>query len=86
MRIPSCARPISADARHYGVPKPAIRRLECCDGTGNKYWEVSVDATDVAVRFGCIGTAGQNSVNGFAYVAAKDVEKLIKEKTVNGYK
>jgi predicted DNA-binding WGR domain protein len=65
-----------------------VRRFEFSEGNSNKFWEVSVRGTDVLVRFGRIGSAGQAQVKSFAdeQATAKHVEKLIREKTGKGYR
>jgi predicted DNA-binding WGR domain protein len=66
----------------------AVRRFEFSGGHSNKFWEVSVRGTDVLVRFGRIGSAGQAQVKSFPdeQAAAQHVEKLIREKTGKGYR
>jgi predicted DNA-binding WGR domain protein len=65
-----------------------VRRFEFSGGNSNKFWEVSMRGTDVLVRFGRIGTAGQAQVKSFPdeQAAAKHVDKLIREKTSKGYR
>ena len=63
------------------------RRFEFSEGKHHKFWEVSTQGSELTVRFGRIGTAGQCQTKTFpdAAAAAKQVEKLIKEKTGKGY-
>lgn len=63
------------------------RRFEFADGTSNKFWEISVQGTDVSVVYGRIGTAGQTNTKQFPTTADADkyAEKLIREKTAEGY-
>lgn len=63
------------------------RRFELVAGTSNKFWEVSIDGSDVLVRFGRNGTNGQSSKKSFAsnVLAEQHAAKLIREKTGKGY-
>ena len=69
------------------VPAVAKRRFEFTEGTASKFWEVSVQGTQVTVRFGRIGTQGQTQTKSFPdeAAAAKHVDKLVREKTGKGY-
>lgn len=64
-----------------------MQRLECSDGKSNKFWEVEVVGCDLTVRFGRIGTSGQENTKTFVAPddAIKERDKLIKEKTRKGY-
>ena len=64
-----------------------MRRFEFVGGSSAKFWEISVDGTDVAVRFGRIGTGGQQQTKSFADAAKarQHADKLIAEKTGKGY-
>jgi DNA ligase-1 len=66
---------------------PAARRFEFSDGRSDKFWEVTAAGTEVTVRFGRIGTAGQTKAKSFpnAAAAGAHVEKLIGEKVGKGY-
>jgi DNA ligase len=63
------------------------RYFEFIGGSSRKFWEIRVDGTDVAVRYGRIGSAGQTREKSFAdaAAAAQHAEKLIEEKTEEGY-
>jgi predicted DNA-binding WGR domain protein len=52
-----------------------------------KFWEVEVDGSTVAVRFGKIGGTGQTTRKDFANVEAAEGEaaKLIGQKVKKGY-
>jgi DNA ligase-1 len=76
------------------APKPAAktesagaRRFEFVEGKSSKFWEISVDGTEVTVRYGRIGSDGQTNVKDFADEAAaqRHADKLIEEKTEKGY-
>jgi predicted DNA-binding WGR domain protein len=56
-------------------------------GAASKFWEVSVDGSDVSIRFGKIGINGQTTLKQFgsSEEASEQVEKMIKEKTKKGY-
>jgi predicted DNA-binding WGR domain protein len=64
-----------------------MQRYEFRDGSSQKFWEVSVEANTLTVRFGRIGTDGQVKTKTLASAAAAEKEraKLIKEKTGKGY-
>ena len=64
-----------------------MRRFEFVDGTSNKFWEVDVKGNTLNVTFGKIGTKGQSKPKDFATPekAKAEMEKLVKEKTGNGY-
>ncbi len=72
-------------------PPPAAaggtRRFEFTEGGSSKFWEVTVDGSSHTVRYGKIGTPGQEKSKSFGNPAAAtaDAEKLIKEKTGKGY-
>ncbi len=72
------------------TPAPAsrTRRFEFSEGKSNKFWEISVEGTEVTVCYGRIGTEGQTNVKAFADEAAasRHVAKLIEEKTGKGYR
>jgi DNA ligase 1 len=64
------------------------RRFEFSQGISNKFWEVTIQRTDVTVRFGRIGTNGQGTLKSFLDEAAarKHVAKLVQEKLAKGYR
>src|SRR5262249_10185863 len=73
-------------------PTPATsgsgkRYFELVAGTASKFWEVSVNGKEMTTRWGRIGSAGQSKTKTFADEAAAraQVEKLIVEKTTDGY-
>jgi DNA ligase-1 len=75
--------PISAAA-----PSDSPQRyFEFTDAKSSKFWEVSRSGSDMTTRWGRIGAAGQSKTKTFAdpAAAAKQVEKLITEKTDEGY-
>jgi DNA ligase-1 len=63
------------------------RYFEFVEGTSSKFWEVSQSGADMTTRWGRIGTAGQSKTKTFAdqAAAARQVAKLIEEKTGEGY-
>ena len=63
------------------------RYFEFIGGNSAKYWEVTVSGSDVTVRYGRIGSAGQTSTKSFPDDAAanRHAEKLIASKTKKGY-
>jgi predicted DNA-binding WGR domain protein len=64
-----------------------MRRFERVEGSASKFWEVDVAGSDLTVRFGRIGTAGQARTKTCASQAAaeKECAALIKEKVGKGY-
>ncbi len=63
------------------------RYFECTVDGAAKFWKVSRDETNVTTRWGKIGTLGQEKTKAYATVdkAQAEVEKLVLEKTANGY-
>ena len=63
------------------------RYFEFVGGSSAKFWEVAQSGSEVTVRFGRIGTAGQTQTKTLpdAGAAAKHVEKLVASKTAKGY-
>jgi DNA ligase-1 len=84
--IRAAAEP-SSPPPNAASPVATARRFELSDGRSDKFWEVAAAGTEVTVRFGRIGTAGQTQVKSFpdAVAAGKHVEKLIGEKLQKGY-
>jgi predicted DNA-binding WGR domain protein len=68
--------------------KMAKTRLEYNDKASQKFWEVSATGNTINIKYGRLGTNGQNSVKkmGTPDAAKKEVEKLIKSKLKKGYK
>lgn len=64
-----------------------FRHFTFIGGTSSKFWEIGVEGANVTVRYGRIGTAGQSKTKGFPDpgAAARHAEKLIAEKTREGY-
>jgi predicted DNA-binding WGR domain protein len=63
------------------------RYFEFTGGGSNKFWEISLEENSFTVRFGRIGTAGQEQSKSFADPgrAKAEAEKLIHEKLKKGY-
>lgn len=64
------------------------RRFEFIGGKSAKFWEIEISNSCVTVRWGRLGTGGQQQENLFDDAAAdnKHAEKLIAEKTRKGYR
>lgn len=64
-----------------------MRRFEYTDDKSSKFWEIEQAGTDLNIRWGRIGTAGQSQTKNFAdgTLAGAAMLKLIKEKTSKGY-
>ena len=69
------------------VPAGKPRYFEFVDDKSSKFWEVSQSGPDLTTRWGRIGTAGQSKTKTFAdeAAAARQVAKLVEEKTGEGY-
>jgi DNA ligase-1 len=63
------------------------RRFEFVEGSSAKFWEITTNDNSVTVRYGRIGTGGQEQTKTFGDAAAaqKHADKLIAEKTSKGY-
>jgi uncharacterized protein YwqG/predicted DNA-binding WGR domain protein len=64
-----------------------MRRFELKEGSSSKFWEVTVSGSTLTVRFGRIGSEGQEKSKTFATpaLAQKEHDKLIAEKQGKGY-
>lgn len=62
--------------------------LEFQDKDSSKFWEVSVVGKKVSIKYGKIGTSGQNTVKEFSTTTEAKVhaEKVTSEKLKKGYK
>src|SRR5690606_21082077 len=65
-----------------------MRRFELVEGNSSKFWEVEQAGSDLNIRWGRIGTAGQSQTKSFddEAKAAAALTKLVSEKTGKGYK
>jgi uncharacterized protein (TIGR02996 family) len=79
-------KPAPKKAAPAAVPA-GTRRFEFAEGGSNKFWEITVDGSAHTVRFGKIGTPGQEKTKSFGSdgAAQADADKLIAEKTKKGY-
>jgi len=61
--------------------------FEYQDSKSYKFWQVEIEANTLNVKYGKIGTAGQEKISSFdtPEKAQKEMEKLISEKTKKGY-
>jgi predicted DNA-binding WGR domain protein len=64
-----------------------VRRFEMRDGKSQKFWEVDTSGTEVVVRFGRLGTKGQEkrTATKSDSAARAAAEKLVREKLAKGY-
>jgi len=64
-----------------------MRRFELTEDKSSKFWEIDHQGTDLHIRWGRIGTAGQSQTKTFADEAKVGAayNKLIAEKTRKGY-
>jgi DNA ligase-1 len=81
---PPAAQPSLASS---GVSGDKPRYFEFVQGTSSKFWEVSQAGNAVTTRWGRIGSNGQSKTKTFGdeESAASAAEKLIAEKTGEGY-
>jgi predicted DNA-binding WGR domain protein len=63
------------------------REFQFIDGSSRKFWAIELDGESFTVQFGRIGTGGQSKEKAFSTAdsAKREYEKLILEKTKNGY-
>ena len=63
------------------------REFQFIDGSSKKFWSIALDGTSFTVHFGRIGTLGQANAKdcGTEDAAKREYDKLIVEKTRNGY-
>jgi DNA ligase-1 len=63
------------------------RRFEFVGGGSDKFWECTINGSEVQVRFGRNGTSGQTSTKTFGDNAAAErhANRLIREKLAKGY-
>lgn len=64
------------------------RIFEFVEGSSSKFWQINTNGNDVTVRFGRIGTQGQEKTKSFAdaNAAMKYADEIVTEKTEKGYK
>lgn len=76
-----------SDEEESGEGGGDFRRFEFSEDGSNKFWEIKLDGSAHTVRYGKIGTSGQEKTKDFGDDAAakKDYDKLIAEKTKKGY-
>lgn len=65
-----------------------FRRFECVEGGSSKFWELTLAAAEVRVRFGRLGTEGQTRSKSYpdAAAARREAEALVREKLGKGYR
>ncbi len=83
--IPTAQTAPSPSPETNGASRP--RYFEFIGGTSYKFWAVSRCGCELTTRWGRIGSAGQSKTKSFAdeASAAKAAEKLVAEKTSEGY-
>jgi predicted DNA-binding WGR domain protein len=59
-----------------------MRRFEFKEGSSNKFWEVTLSDKTLTVRYGRIGSPGQEKSHTYPWpqIAEKEHDKLIAEK------
>ena len=65
-----------------------FRRFDYIEGASAKFWEISVTGGDVTVRFGRLGTDGQQQIKSFdtPQRAEQHANKTINSKLAKGYR
>ncbi len=63
------------------------RHFEFVSDSSAKFWEAEIIGCDVLVRYGRLGSFGQNQTKSFSDPAAarQHAEKLIEQKLAKGY-
>jgi predicted DNA-binding WGR domain protein len=81
------AAPTRAQSSNPEPELAKVRRFELIGGGSKKFWEISQSGSSITVRFGRIGTTGQEQTKSFAdaSAAAREVNRLIAEKVKKGY-
>jgi len=84
---PVPAPAIQPDAETPATVASSVQRFEFIEGASRKFWEIKQENESLAIHFGRIGTAGQSQVKAFADAAraAREMDKLIREKLRKGY-
>lgn len=85
---PVASLPVSVPASATASAEAgAPRHFECTEDGASKFWEISVSAADLTIRFGRLGTNGQSQTKTFANAEAarREQEKLIRSKLAKGY-
>ncbi len=64
-----------------------MRRFEFQSGSSSKFWEIALEGSLFTVRWGKLGTSGQQQEKSFASaaLAQKEHDKLVAEKLKKGY-
>ena len=85
--VPERAGPANPLGGSPARPNGSARRFELVEGTSSKFWEVALSGVAVTVRYGRIGTGGQEKTKQFADEASalRHLEALVREKSANGY-
>lgn len=84
---PAAAPAASPAAAPATVALDGLQRFVVEEGGSNKFWEISVDGASHTVRFGKVGTPGQERTKTFTSEkeAKADAARLIADKTSKGY-
>ncbi len=82
--------PVPAPSQPSAPAAPAkeiVRYFEFIGGGSRKFWEITLSNNAFTVRFGRIGTAGQNQTKAFGDETSvrREAERLIAEKLAKGY-
>ena len=87
LAIEISSMPDEATANADDSTASANRYFEYTQGNASKFWEVSVDGTDLTTRWGRIGSKGQSKTKTLtsADKAKTEQEKLISQKSTKGY-
>jgi len=78
----------SGGGRDLSCPSGETRRFLCDSSSENgKFWEITVDGSNVVTRHGKVGTDGKETNKDYAdeEKAQKEASKLIRAKVKKGY-
>jgi predicted DNA-binding WGR domain protein len=80
-------KPLEDGSTTDGNVDRATRYFEFSDSKSSKFWEIALVGSRHSVRFGRIGTAGQELAKEFesSEAARIDFERLVREKLAKGY-
>ena len=82
----TATKPVTAK-HSTGLATNGVRYFEFVEGASSKFWSIVMNGNDVVVRYGRIGTTGQEKSKSFTSQSAaqKYYDDIIEEKTDKGY-
>jgi len=84
---PTPPKPPAGPARILEIRENTPRYFEFVGGASRKFWEITFSGNRFSVRFGRIGTSGQEQVKSFpdADAARRAAQRMVSEKLGKGY-